>query len=165
MTSGKGSSEASQTPRTGLSEAARERLEREVAALRESRDRMAAQIRAKEPVGDQADEAYLLRLEDEIAAIDDRITELSDVLRGAARGTRGVPDGTTVTLRFADDDVQTLRVVAVPEEIPAGQEDSMVTSDSPLGLALAGRKAGDTITYSAPMGVVRAEILSLELPE
>ena len=126
---------------------------------------MAAQIRAKDPVGDQADEAYLLRLEDDIAVIDDRITELSDLLAGGGRGTRGVADGTTVTLRFAENDVQTLRVVAVPEEIPAGQEDTMVTSDSPLGLALAGHKAGDTITYSTPMGIVRADIISLEPPE
>lgn len=149
----------------GLNPIARERLETELAALRHQRERMAAQIRAKDPVGDQADEAYLLRLEDDIAAIDDRIVELTDLLAGAGRGTRGVADGTTVTLRFSEHDVQTLRVVAVPEEIPAGQEDTMVTSDSPLGLALAGRKAGDTITYSAPMGVVRADILELVPPE
>lgn len=149
----------------GLNPIARERLEAELAALRVQRERMAAQIRAKDPVGDQADEAYLLRLEDDIAAIDDRIAELSDLLAGAGRGTRGVADGTTVTLRFAEHDVETLRVVAVPEEIPDGQEDTMVTSDSPLGLALVGRKAGDTITYSAPMGVVRADILELVPPD
>lgn len=164
MASGKHSGDARGTGR-GLSIRARERLEHELGVLREQRERMAAQIRAKDPVGDQADEAYLLRVEDDIAAIDDRIMELTDLIASGGRGTRGVPDGTTVTLRFSEDDVQTLRVVTVPEEIPAGQEDTMVTSDSPLGLALAGRKAGDTITYSAPMGLVHAEILSLEPPE
>ncbi|HKS49786.1 MAG TPA: GreA/GreB family elongation factor [Amycolatopsis sp.] len=154
--------------RSALSGQARERLEQELAALRDRRDRLAGQVRARDRVGDQADEAFSLRLDDDIAAMDDRIGELSELLasgRNVETGTHGVLDGTRVTLRFADGEVQTLQVVAVPEEIPAGQEDAMVTFDSPLGLALSGRAAGDTIAYSAPAGVVRAEIVSLEPPD
>jgi transcription elongation factor GreA len=151
----------------GLSAGARERLEHELAALRERRDRFAAEVRTRDPVGDQADNADALRLDDEIAALDDRIAELSDLLSGATtreRRGRGVPDGTTVTLRFGDGDVQTLHVVAVTEQIPFGQEDSTVTADSPLGLALAGHRSGDTIRYPAPAGEVEAHIISLEPP-
>lgn len=154
--------------RSALSGQARERLEQELAALRDRRDRLAGQVRARDRVGDQADEAFSLRLDDDIAAMDDRIGELSELLasgRNVETGTHGVLDGTRVTLRFADGEVQTLQVVAVPEEIPAGQEDAMVTFDSPLGLALSGRAAGDTVAYSAPAGVVRAEIVSLEPPD
>ncbi|WAL68311.1 GreA/GreB family elongation factor [Amycolatopsis cynarae] len=143
---------------------ARVRLEQELATLRDRRAELAAEARALDRVGDRADDADALRLEDDIAALDARITQLSRVLAGARAGAGGVPDGTTVTVRFADGTVQPFRVVAVTEEIPAGQEDSTVTTDSPLGLALAGHQAGDTISYPAPAGEVRAEILSLELP-
>jgi transcription elongation GreA/GreB family factor len=155
------------TPGGGLSASARDRLEHELAALRARRDRFAAEVRARDPVGDQADNADALRLDDDIAALDDRIAELSKLLSGG--GTResrswGVPDGTTVTLRFGDGEVETLQVVAVTEEIPSGQEDSTVTADSPLGLALVGHHSGDTIRYPAPAGEVEAHIISLEPP-
>ncbi|HET6502761.1 MAG TPA: GreA/GreB family elongation factor [Amycolatopsis sp.] len=150
-----------------MSSAVRERLKQELATLRERRERLAAQIRADGRAGDEADEAYSLRLDDDLAAMDDRIAELSELLAGgpgAEARSHGVPDGTTVTLRFAGGDVETLRVVAVPEGIPSGEEDTTVTADSPLGLALSGHGAGDTITFSAPAGQVRADILAMEPP-
>lgn len=150
--------------RPAVSGEARVRLEQELAALRGRREELAAEARELDRVGDRADDADALRLEDDIAALDARITQLSTALAGRRTGARGVPDGTTVILRFSDGTVQTLRVVALTEEIPAGQEDNTVTADSPLGLALAGHQAGDTISYPAPAGEVRAEILSLQPP-
>jgi transcription elongation factor GreA len=147
----------------GLNGGARDRLKQELAALRERREEMAAEIRSRDPVGDQADNAFALRLGDEIAALDARIANLTELL-ARGHGVEGIPDGTRVRLRFDDGTEQTLQVVAVIEEIPAGQEDDTITADSPLGLALVGHGAGDSISYRAPVGEVHADILSLELP-
>jgi transcription elongation factor GreA len=149
--------------RTALDPAAREGIQQELATLRDRREELAAEVRSRDPVGDQADSAFALRLGDELAALDDRIASLSELLARGRTG-EGVPDGTRVTLRFGGGTEQTMMVVAVTEEIPAGQEDSMITAHSPLGTALAGHGPGDTITYRAPAGEVQAHIVAMDLP-
>jgi transcription elongation factor GreA len=75
-----------------------------------------------------------------------------------------LPDGAEVTVKFADGQVATMRVISVIEQIPAGEQMETLTADSPLGLALAGHKPGDTITYSTPQGRQQAELLAVKLP-
>jgi transcription elongation GreA/GreB family factor len=72
-----------------------------------------------------------------------------------------LPDGTTVTIRFADGDEDTLHVVAVPG---GDADDSVLTSDSPLGLALVGAKAGDEISYRTPGGKTTATVVAISPP-
>ncbi|MER5394934.1 GreA/GreB family elongation factor [Saccharopolyspora sp. NPDC002686] len=151
-----------------LSEQARGKLEDELATLRERRRTLVAAIRDQESdVGDRADEANALESGDELAAVDERIRAVTDLLAGGPGETPAgqVPDGTTATLRFDDGTEQTVRAVAITEEIATRQQGATVTTDSPLGLALAGHHIGDTISYSTPDGEVRARIISLEFPE
>lgn len=149
-----------------LPEQARARLEAELATLRERRRALAAAMSEQESdVGDRADAANALEDGDDLAAVDERIGTVTALLAGGAEQPPGrVPDGTTATLLFDDDTEESVRVVAIPEEVAAGQQDMTVTADSPLGLALAGRRAGDTIRYSTPLGVVLARIVSVEFP-
>ncbi|GAB2995783.1 hypothetical protein GCM10017788_56850 [Amycolatopsis acidiphila] len=162
------------TPRSdktaGLSDGTRARLEQELRTLRDRRDELTADARALDTTGDRGDNADPLREDDEIARVEDRIAELSRLLAagpgaGSAGGAEaGVPDGTTATLRFGDGTEQALQVVAITEEIPPGREDTTITTDSPLGLALAGHQAGDTISYSTPAGEAQAYLVSIEFP-
>ena len=57
-----------------------------------------------------------------------------------------------------------MRVVNYIEETPAGAEDTTLTADSPLGLALYGRKAGETVTYRTPRGETQVDLLGIEYP-
>ncbi len=58
-----------------------------------------------------------------------------------------------------------MRIVHFLEETPAGEEDTTLTSDSPLGLALFGRQAGETVTYSTPRGgELQVELLAVDIP-
>jgi transcription elongation GreA/GreB family factor len=160
---------AGSTGRPGLDPDARRRLEDELARLRERRRRLGAAFDDRDPVGDRADDAEALELADDAAWLDDRINELVGLLTGAAGAEQAaspdrLPDGTVLTLRFEDGAEQTFRVVAIPEEIPEGQEDTALTTHSPLSRALAGHHVGDTVTYSTPDGPVRAELIDLRLP-
>lgn len=71
--------------------------------------------------------------------------------------------GTELSLRFADTTVTGVRIVSITEEI-AGGDETTVTADSPLGLALAGHRPGDTVIYTTPRGPQRVQLLSLTLP-
>lgn len=145
----------------------RQRLEEELARLREQRVELATALGEQDPVGDRADSAQALQRADELARVDDRIRELRNQIAGFdTKGTAGgLADGTIVTLRFPDGVEETVRAVAATEEIADDEDVTPVTLDSPLGRALAGHQAGDTIHYETPAGVTQAEVIALSPPE
>lgn len=157
---------------SGLAGEAQERIAAELARIRERRDRLEAEVRAdRGAVSDHADAADAIQRADELAGLDERIIELDRLLRAGpliskpSNGSDTLPFGTKVTLKFSDGSVVKMQVISVIEEAPAGGEDEALTAGSPLGLALAGRKAGDTVTYSTPQGESQVEVLDLKYPK
>ncbi|WP_405666156.1 GreA/GreB family elongation factor [Streptomyces sp. NBC_01166] len=144
-----------------ISAGAREAFERELAGLRVERERAATTLRGGEEVGDRGDEADELERATELQHLDTRIAEIDGRLQEAAvagpprTGTAGV--GSTVTVRFADDAAEaTVQIREVAENL----DRTMVTADSPLGHALLGHRAGDSVTYDAPEGPTSALVPS-----
>ncbi|MET7493018.1 GreA/GreB family elongation factor [Streptomyces sp900116325] len=144
-----------------ISDVAREALERELADLRTERETVAATLRGGERVGDMADEADELQRGTELDRLDTRITEVEGRLREAAVAghprTDRVGVGSTVTVRFADSTEATVQIGEVAEVL----DRTVVTADSPLGHALLGCRAGDTVSYETPEGRLTAVVLSL----
>ncbi|MER7583602.1 GreA/GreB family elongation factor [Kitasatospora sp. NPDC097691] len=137
-------------------------VQEELAQLRAERGEVAATLRGVEPVGDRADAADELQRASEVTRLDRRIAELEERLREAsvagAPSTEVVGVGSTVTVRFADGAEETVEVSELAEE----REQTLVTFDSPLGKALIGRHAGDTVHYETPGGgATSAVVLSV----
>ena len=155
---------------TELGTAARERLEQELDRAREQRHRMAAELGGEDPhdadLGNRGDEAFHLEGLDDLSRADQRIDELERLLAGpgALDTPPGLTDGTVVTLRFPDGDEATYRIVAIPEQGAADDQDDVVTADSPLGRALVGWGAGDTVIYQAPDGQLQADVVAVQAP-
>jgi transcription elongation factor GreA len=149
------------------SDATHDRLEQELARVREQRRRLAVQLGGEDPddpdLGDRGDEAFQLEGLDDLSRMDRRIAEIERLIAGpgALNTPPGLADGTVVTLRFPDGDEATFRIVAIPEQAPAEGQDDVVTTSSPLGQALVGRRAGDTITYRGPEGDLQAEVVAV----
>jgi len=143
-----------------------DRVEEELAELRSRRDQLRAELQGDaDTVGDSGDAADTLQRSEDLAGIDEQINRLTWLLAGGNADTPGqVPNGTTVTLRFPGDEPIQMRIVNFLEETPAGEEDTTLTSDSPLGLALFGRRAGETVTYSTPRGDLQVDLLAIEFP-
>lgn len=148
---------------------AQHRIEAELTELKQRCDRMAAELASdSDTVGDHADAADAIQRADEVAVMRDRIAELTRILEGGERTSEApgeLPDGTEVSLRFADSpDVVRMRVVLIQEEASAADEADTLTADSPLGLALVGHHPGDTVTYTTPKGQQQVELLSINKP-
>lgn len=144
---------------------ARTKLENELAALRQRRRKLSADISGRDMTGDDADTAQAMESSENLAWLTDRIAELESRLIDQTPTQRSaLPTDTEVTLRFPDGDAQTFRIVAIPEEIFEGEEDTTITVDSPLGHALVDRDAGDTISYTTAAGRMHAEVLNLRVP-
>ena len=144
----------------------RDRIDEELAELRSRRDQLRAELQGDaDTVGDSGDAADALQRSEDLAGIDEQINRLTWLLAGGNADTPGqVPSGTTATLRFPGDEPIRMRIVDFLEETPAGEEETTLTSDSPLGLALFGRRAGETVTYSTPRGELQVELLAIDLP-
>ncbi|MEU4103953.1 GreA/GreB family elongation factor [Streptomyces tanashiensis] len=146
-----------------LSAVAREALQRELADLRTEREAVAVTLRGGggDEVGDRADQADELQRADELDRLDARITEIEGRLKeGAAAGapsTDAVGVGSSVTVRFADGTESTVQIGELANALDA----TLVTADSPLGRALLGHRAGDTVTYDTPEGRTTAVVVSL----
>ena len=153
---------------SGLSGESGERVAAELARLRERRDRLEAEVKNdRGAVSDHADAADAIQRADELVGLDERIIELDRLLRtgpSPSNGADTLPFGTEVTLRFSDGAVVKMQVISVIEETPVGGEAEALTAGSPLGLALAGRQAGDTVTYTTPQGENQVELLDVKYP-
>ncbi|MGO4636191.1 GreA/GreB family elongation factor [Streptomyces sp. 2RAF24] len=139
-------------------------LERELAELRAARAKVAATLPDDDMVGDQADTAEELDRATDVARLDQRIDEIEARLRTASVAAPPPSDtvglGSTVTVRFADGSEATVTV----GELAEAPDLNLVTTDSPLGRALLGHGAGDTVTYRTPEGTTTATVVSLGTP-
>ncbi|WP_426367309.1 GreA/GreB family elongation factor [Streptomyces sp. E-08] len=146
-----------------LSAVAREALEGELADLKTEREAVAATLRdgGGDETGDRADQADELQRADELDRLDGRVTEIEGRLReGAvaeAPSTSAVGVGSSVTVRFADGTESNLHIGELANALDA----TLVTAESPLGRALLGHGAGDTVTYDTPEGRTTAVVVSI----
>ena len=130
-----------------------------------SRKEIADRIRTAKEFGDIADNPEYDDAKNEQAYIEGRIEELHSYLDNAytvdsnSIPTDTVGFGSLVTVYDADnDDEWTFRLVSAPE---AGDDDDLLSIDSPLGKALVGHAVGDTLEVKAPAGTVRIKILDI----
>ncbi|GAB7069229.1 GreA/GreB family elongation factor [Mycobacterium hodleri] len=144
-------------------------LEAELERLKRQRERVAGDLDSiRDTVGDlvDADAADQIALADELTEIDERIAELNWHLHGGPPESEvpgALPDGTEVTLRFPNEELVHLRVVAIVGDVPVVDEQAM-SPDSPMGLALAGHQPGDVVTFETPHGTQQVELVAVRYP-
>ena len=129
---------------------------------------IAAAIEAARALGDLSENGDYHAAKDSQGKMESRIRQLQTLLKtaqvvdGSDAGDGTVSTGSTVTLRYEgddEDDTQQFFVGSIEER----QGDLPVLSPSaPLGQVLMGRRPGDTVEYTAPGGVLKVEIVTVE---
>ena len=116
-------------------------------------------------LGDLSENADYDAARNEQAQIEGRILELEKVLETAEiiekRDTDKVGLGTTVVLRYLDeddDDTEEYKIVGSKEADPSKNK---ISNESPLAQAIWGAKAGDERTVDSPRGKYRVEIVEI----
>ena len=151
---------------THLSREAYERLQAELEELTtRGRVDVARTIEAARALGDLSENADYHAAKDNQGKMEARIRQIQAMLQSAvivdqsvaSSGT--VATGSVVALRYeGDDEVERFLVGHIEER----REDIPVISPgSPLGQALIGCKAGDTVEYEAPSGKLRVDVLEV----
>ncbi|MBK6503360.1 MAG: transcription elongation factor GreA [Candidatus Microthrix parvicella] len=139
-----------------LSQAAHDRLSTELNDLT-SRGRLeiAEKIEAARELGDLKENGDYHAAKDEQGKMEARIGQIAGILEDAVVvGSDGPSDvvrtGVSVSLRYEDDDEVDRYLYGSIEE--QGGDLDVVSPTSPLGETLAGRRVGDTVSFTAPNG-------------
>jgi transcription elongation factor GreA len=143
-----------------------ERLSVELEDLKtRGRVEIARAIEAARMLGDLSENGDYHAAKDAQGKMEARIRQLESMLQGAtildasAASTGVVTTGVVVSLRYkGDDDVERYLIGSIEERregIP------VISPASPLGQALMGHEAGDTVSYNAPTGTLEVEVIEV----
>ena len=140
------------------------KLEEELEDLRVQRRTIAERIHNAQEQGTSQNDAEYDDAKQEQGMVEGRILETEDILRratlieeGTAKKSSHVMLGTAVEVD-QDGNKRRYQIVGAPEADPANGK---ISNESPVGSALLGKSAGDTIEVNAPKGVIKVKILKI----
>lgn len=136
-------------------------LETELEELKGRRGAIADKIAEARDYGDLSENAEYDAAREEQGLVESRIAEIEDVLLNAeiittSRSSK-VTLGSKVELKTGKKTVN-YHVVGPVEADPL---EGKISNESPIGLALMGKKVGDTATITTPKGEIHYEIVKV----
>ena len=139
-----------------LTASGKARLEEELAHLiNVKRPELTSRIQDSSDQGDMTDNPEYDSVKEEIIQTDARIAELEQMLERAEVIEQTSKDsvglGSTVTIRSDDGEEETWILVS-PQE--ANTLDGTISTESPVGQAIMGCRAGDEATVRTPSGAI-----------
>jgi transcription elongation factor GreA len=150
-----------------LSQAAFDRLRAELDDLAtRGRLEVAAKIERARELGDLTENGDYQAAKDEQGHLEGRIRQLEAILENAEIIEAPLPGvvgpGSIVTLVYeGDSDDAAERYLVGHIEERSGDLD-VISPTAPLGAALIGHRAGDTVSFEAPTGELRVRVLQVE---
>ena len=157
-----------QAPGTQLTPETHARLVAELEDLTtRGRNEIATTIEAARALGDLSENGDYHAAKDSQGKMESRIRQLQALLKHATivesqGGDGSVSAGAIVTLRYDgddEDDVQRFFVGSIEER---RGDMAVVSPSAPLGKALLGKRAGDTVEYEAPGGALKVTIVEVD---
>ncbi len=144
-----------------ITEAGKKELELELVGLKDQRGGIADKIADARDFGDLSENAEYDSAREAQGLLESRIAEIEDILLNAdiikAGKKTNVALGSTVELKTGNKTV-TYSVVGPVEANPI---EGKVSNESPIGVALMGKKVDDDVTIKTPKGSIDYKIVSI----
>jgi transcription elongation factor GreA len=141
------------------------RLEEELEDLRGQRRAIAERIHDAQELGTSQSDAEYDDAKLEQGMVEGRILEIEDILRRAtlidevsAHASGRVVLGSRVEVE-QEGKTQKYIIVGAPEADPRS---GRISNESPVGRALLGKAAGETVDVHVPRGVVKVKVLKID---
>ena len=141
-------------------------LKTELEKLKNSdRQELAKRLRDAIQMGDLSENADYHKAKEDQAFLEGRIMELEYLLKNAtiieqAQGSRETVDvGARVTVQEEDFSPDTYTLVGAKEADPRNYK---ISYESPIGKALMGKRAGESVVVETPGGQISLKILKIE---
>ena len=128
------------------------------------RDELAKRLRFAIQQGDLSENADYHKAKEDQGFLEGKIREYEEILAGAKMieqgNTNGLIDvGSTVTIKEGSYPEEKYYMVGPREANP---REGRISHESPIGKALMGHKAGDTVTVETPGGKTQLKIVQVE---
>ncbi len=140
-------------------------LEKELVTLRtEKRKEILEALEFAKSLGDLSENAEYHQAREEQGKLEERISTIEEILRNSVvikkHHSATVDVGSTVTVqKEGDKNKQTFSIVGSEEaDFAAGK----ISNNSPLGMALHGKKPGDKATFKTPKGEIVYKVISID---
>jgi transcription elongation factor GreA len=137
-------------------------LEAELEELKGRRGAIADKIAEARDFGDLSENAEYDSAREEQGLVESRIAEIEDILLNAAIIKAGksskVALGCKVELKTGDRTV----AYTVVGPVEADPLEGKISNESPIGVALMGKKVDDAVTIKTPKGEIAYEIVSIK---
>ena len=144
-----------------ITEEGKQELENELEELKSRRGGIADKIAEARDFGDLSENAEYDSAREEQGLVESRIAEIEDILLNAELIKGGsktkVSLGSKVELKTGKKTV-TYTVVGPVEADPL---EGKISNESPIGIALMGKKVGDTVTIKTPKGEIEYELVKI----
>lgn len=144
-----------------ITDAGKKELEGELAELKSRRGAIADKIAEARDYGDLSENAEYDSAREEQGLVESRIAEIEDILLNAeiisATRSSSVKLGSKVELKTGKKTVNYHVVGPVEADPMAGK----ISNESPIGLALMGKKIGDIATITTPKGSIKYEVVKV----
>lgn len=140
----------------------RAELEKELEELKSRRGEVADKISDARDFGDLSENAEYDAAREEQGLLETRIAEIediianADIIKSSGKGVVGL--GSVVEIK-AGAKAFTYTIVGPVEANPI---DGKVSNESPIGMALYGKKVGDTVTITTPKGDTSYDVVSVK---
>jgi len=138
-------------------------LKEEKEKLLEKRPRTVESLRFAREMGDLSENAEYESARDKQAFVESRIKDIEEIFKNVQiisenAKTDKVGVGSTVRVHI-DGDEEEFYIVGAPEADPMKKK---ISHESPLGLALIGKKIGEKVSVEAPIGTLTYTILEIK---
>jgi len=135
-----------------ITESGKQELEQELAALKSRRGEVAEKIANARDFGDLSENAEYDAAREDQGLLETRIAEIEEILLSAelikSNGKGVIGLGSRVELKIGKKSV----VYTIVGPVEANPLEGKVSNESPIGMALYGKKTGDKVTIVTPKG-------------
>jgi len=136
-------------------------LEAELLGLKARRGEVADKISEARDFGDLSENAEYDAAREEQGLLETRIAEIEEIVNNAEiiKATSKSTIGLGSRVELKNDKIKVEYVIVGPVE--ANPIEGKISNESPIGMALYGKKEGDTVTISTPKGDISYSIVSI----
>lgn len=136
-------------------------LEKELEQLKSRRGAIAEKIAEARDYGDLSENAEYDAAREEQGLVESRIAEIEDVLLNAeiitTSGSSKVSLGSKVELKTGSKTV----VYYIVGPVEADPLEGKISNESPIGVALMGKKVGESVTITTPKAEITYEVVKI----
>lgn len=151
--------------KTYLTQDGYNKLTTELSELKAKRDHLVTQVEEVAQPDESGQDGLAAQLKEELEVVYAKIQkieetlEIAQIMTGQPKKTGLVQVGSVVKIKISGNSVKEFSIVNEMESDPLQNK---ISDQSPLGLALIGKKINDEIEVTAPVGKISYKIVSID---